>query len=38
MMLLGLVLHSALAYCAFVSQETWGYHDPATSPLLDVVV
>ena len=38
MMLLGLVLHSALAYCAFVSQDRWGYHDPATSPLLDVVV
>jgi peptidoglycan/LPS O-acetylase OafA/YrhL len=38
MMLLGLVLHSALAYSTFVRDGTWAVHDPATSPFFDALV
>jgi peptidoglycan/LPS O-acetylase OafA/YrhL len=37
MMLLGLVLHSALAYSTFARNGTWPIHDRSASPVFDVL-
>jgi glucan biosynthesis protein C len=38
MMLLGFVLHGALSYVTFPSDDVWSYKDPDTTPLADLLV